>query len=148
MWGEINSLLSLMIIICNVFVTPNLPSDLIDRIQFYPLYHLHENTTSQLHQKILLLMKCKCTGFSSKKAFSAKPVRQPTAKLPLCSDLPIYFNEVNAFFVLPFSIKKKKKKVNLRKRQVHKTALFPLLYLFMAHLLYHYVQNKGPKHFR
>lgn len=129
MWGEINSLLSLMIIICNVFVTPNLPSDLIDRIQFYPLYHLHENTTSQLHQKILLLMKCKCTGFSSKKAFSAKPVRQPTAKLPLCSDLPIYFNEVNAFFVLPFSIKKKKKKSQFEKKTSAQNCLIPIIVL-------------------
>lgn len=64
-WEEISSLLSLTIIIlCNVFATPNLPGDLIVRIQFYPVCHLHENTTSQLHQNVLLLMKSKCTGFS------------------------------------------------------------------------------------
>lgn len=144
MWEEINSLLSLMIIICNVFVTPNLPSDLIVRIQFYPLYHLHENTTSQLHQKVLCWLNVNA---------QASVQRRPSVQSQSCSQqqnchyaqIYLYILMKSMLFLFfPFP----PKKVNLRKRQVHKTVLFPLLYLFMAHLLSHCVQNKEPKHFR
>lgn len=64
---------------------------------FIPLCHLHDNATSQLHQKVLLLMRSNYTGFSSKTPFSVKLVLWTTVKLPLCLELPIYLNEVSAF---------------------------------------------------
>lgn len=99
-----SSLLSLMtIVLCNVQISLMI---LHLGSSFSPLCHLHDNATSQLHQKILLLMKSNYTGLSSNKPFSVKPVLWTTVKLPLCLVLPIYLNEVSAFPVLPLSTRK------------------------------------------
>lgn len=122
----------MIIILCNVFATLNLPGDLIVRIQFYLQCHLHENTTNQLHQKVLLLMKSKCTSFSSNKAFSAKTVLQPTVRN--CRYVQNYRYMIIKsvpFLFFPFpQEKKKKKKVYFSKRQKKTSAqicLVPIL---------------------
>lgn len=125
-----SSLLSLMIIIlCDVFATPNLPDDLLVRIQFYPLCHLHENTTSQLHQKILLLIKSKCTVFSSKKPFSAN---QSCSQQWNChyaqSYLYILMKSVPFFPVISLSTEKKKKS-QFELKTSEQNCLIPILVL-------------------
>lgn len=142
-----SSLLSLVIIVlCNVFARPNQLADLTVRIPFQPC-HLYDNATSQLHQKVLLLMKSNYTGFSSKKPFIVKPVLQTTVKLPLCLELAIYLNEFSAFPVLPLSMRKQSIQVT------EKCTKPPYFHssrgcAYLQHIFSITVQSKGPKTFQ